>query len=59
VLSEKPVAVSVAAADRMIEACDRAGVLLGLMFQMRTYPARVKFRELVQAGAVGDCTRFR
>jgi predicted dehydrogenase len=35
VLCEKPIAVSVAEADSMIEVCRASGVLLGVVFQQR------------------------
>lgn len=57
VLSEKPIAVTVAAADKMIEVCRANNVLLGIMFQQRTDGARVKMKQLVDSGAVGELHR--
>jgi predicted dehydrogenase len=57
VLSEKPIAVTVHEADRMIEAADRAGVKLGVMFQTRTEPHYRKAHELLEAGAIGAIYR--
>lgn len=57
VLSEKPVAVTVAAADKMIKTCKDKGVKLGVMFQQRTDPARRKIREMVQSGVLGELHR--
>src|SRR5205085_10420001 len=50
VLCEKPIAHTVAAADRMIEACKRAGVLLGLDFNQRTTPAYIRAARLIAGG---------
>jgi predicted dehydrogenase len=57
VLSEKPLAVAVSEADAMLEACRRAGVLLGVMFQQRTDPVYRRAREIVQSGALGELYR--
>ena len=53
ILCEKPIAVQVADADRMVAAAARAGVRLGLMFQRRLEPLRRRAHELVSAGALG------
>lgn len=57
VLTEKPIAVAVSEADRMIEACQRAGVQLGVMFQLRTDPIHRQAREIVESGAIGELYR--
>jgi len=57
VLSEKPVAVSVAAADKMIKTCKDKGVMLGVMFQQRTDPARLQIRKMLDDGLLGDLHR--
>ena len=57
VLSEKPIAVTVSEADRMIEACRRAGVLLGVMFQQRTEAVYHRAKEIVVSGALGELYR--
>lgn len=57
VLSEKPLAVTVKAAQEMVEACDKAGVLLGVMFQQRLDNWRRKMRDIVQSGELGDLHR--
>ena len=57
VLTEKPIAVTVAEADAMVEACRRAGVLLGVMFQQRTLPIYLKARALLDAGEIGEVYR--
>ena len=57
VLSEKPIAVSVAAADKMIATCKANNVQLGIMFQQRTDPARRKMKQMIEAGAIGPVHR--
>jgi predicted dehydrogenase len=57
VLCEKPIAHTVAAADRMIAACRAAGVLLGLDFNQRTTPAYIRAHELIAGGELGDLYR--
>ena len=53
VLVEKPIDVTVAAADRLIDAAREAGVRLGVLFQDRTQPSFVRLRELLASGALG------
>jgi predicted dehydrogenase len=53
VLCEKPLALSAADAERMVEACDSAGVLLMEAFMYRLHPSWQAVRELVAAGRIG------
>jgi len=53
VLCEKPMATTVADAVRMVQACRRAGVTLGVAFNLRQHPAYIRARELVAAGTLG------
>ncbi|ROZ98990.1 Gfo/Idh/MocA family protein [Gordonia sp. OPL2] len=53
VLCEKPIAVDVAAADRMIAATDEAGVLFGVVFQRRLWPAAQRIRNAIDDGRIG------
>ena len=57
VLSEKPLAVTVSAADAMVEAAQKAGTLLGVMFQQRLNGARAKMKQMVEEGALGELHR--
>jgi predicted dehydrogenase len=57
VLTEKPMAVTPAAADEMIAACRKARVTLAVVFQYRFDPVRVKSVELLLSGAIGEITR--
>ncbi|GIX05941.1 MAG: oxidoreductase [Candidatus Poribacteria bacterium] len=53
VLVEKPMATSLEDADRMIAACERAGVRLGVVFQHRFDPAVRYVKRLVEEGDLG------
>lgn len=53
VLSEKPIACTLAQADEMIAAADGAGVQLGVLMPQRLTFPWVKARDLVAAGAIG------
>ena len=50
---EKPIDVSLAAADRLIEAADAAGVAMTVISQHRFDPGLVELRHLIDAGALG------
>jgi len=53
IVVEKPMALSLADADRMIGACDRAGVKLFVVKQNRFNVPVVKLREALEAGRFG------
>lgn len=53
VLCEKPIAVDLASAERMVAACDAAGVKLGVLFQRRFWPAAQRVRSLIDDGTLG------
>jgi len=53
ILCEKPLADTLAAADRMIDAASRAGVALMVAENERFNPVYRTMRELLQAGAIG------
>jgi predicted dehydrogenase len=54
VLVEKPLAMSAAQAEEMVEACRRAGVKLMEGFMYRLHPQWVAVRELVASGRLGE-----
>lgn len=56
VLCEKPLAMSAADAERMIESCRVEGVLLMEAFMYRLHPSWVAVRELVAGGRIGRLT---
>lgn len=57
VLTEKPMAVSVGDADRMIAAAEKAGKLLAVNFQKRYWVGTERARAMVDAGEVGELIR--
>jgi myo-inositol 2-dehydrogenase/D-chiro-inositol 1-dehydrogenase len=54
VVCEKPIALGVADAREMIEACERAGVRLFVAMVVRFFPQYRVAADLVRAGTIGD-----
>jgi predicted dehydrogenase len=54
VLCEKPIALSAVEAGKLIEARDRAGVLIQEAFMVRCHPQWLRARELVRSGRIGE-----
>lgn len=57
VLSEKPLSVTVAAADGMIAAAKKSGLKFGVMYQMRSEPRSRAAHRIVSSGALGEIYR--
>ncbi|MCU0280784.1 MAG: Gfo/Idh/MocA family oxidoreductase [Acidimicrobiia bacterium] len=53
VFCEKPLALTVESARRMIEACDRAGIVLGIGHERRFEPAWEEMKRMADAGELG------
>jgi UDP-N-acetyl-2-amino-2-deoxyglucuronate dehydrogenase len=53
VLTEKPIEINTQHADALIEAADRSGVKLGVMFQDRLKPGICRLREWIRDGVIG------
>ncbi|MEO3933493.1 Gfo/Idh/MocA family oxidoreductase [Micrococcaceae bacterium Sec7.4] len=53
ILCEKPIAIDLASAERMVNACDDAGVTLGVLFQRRFWPAAQRIRAAIDDGTLG------
>jgi UDP-N-acetyl-2-amino-2-deoxyglucuronate dehydrogenase len=53
VLTEKPIEITTERADALIEAAERSGVKLGVMFQDRVKPEIRRLREWVCDGVIG------
>jgi predicted dehydrogenase len=53
VLCEKPLALTAADAEQMVEACEREGVRLMEAFMYRLHPSWVAVREAVASGRIG------
>ncbi|MDQ3795066.1 MAG: Gfo/Idh/MocA family oxidoreductase [Actinomycetota bacterium] len=54
VITEKPMAVTLAGADRMIRACVEARVTLSVVFQYRFNRDALRLKRAVEAGLLGD-----
>jgi 1,5-anhydro-D-fructose reductase (1,5-anhydro-D-mannitol-forming) len=54
VLCDKPLATTVADAERAVAACEAAGVRLGVTFQTRKHEGMREIRDLLAAGGIGS-----
>lgn len=59
IVLQKPMALTLEQADRMVAAVRKAGVPFTLAWQMRTDPQNVKIRELVRSGQLGKIFMVR
>ena len=59
VLCEKPIAVDLNEAQAMIDACDAAGVVLQVGHQLRSHPAIVQAKTMIDEGVIGEVTMVR
>jgi len=55
-LIEKPLEITLKRCDRIIDACEKAGVYLGTIFPSRFSPANIALKEAVDAGRFGKLT---
>jgi predicted dehydrogenase len=53
VFCEKPLALTTASAQRMLEACERAGIVLGIGHERRFEPAMEYLQQAITLGALG------
>ena len=53
ILCQKPMELTLADCDRMIEAVEKAGVKFMMAHQMRHDPANLKMKEIIQSGTLG------
>ncbi len=56
VVVEKPLEITLARCDAIIEACDAAGVRLCTIFPSRFTPANLRLKEAIEAGRFGRLT---
>jgi predicted dehydrogenase len=54
VLCEKPIGLSVAEAEALLNARDRAGVKIGEAFMVRSHPQWLRMRALIDQGCIGQ-----
>jgi predicted dehydrogenase len=53
VFCEKPLALNVESARRMLDACEKAGIVLGIGHERRFEPALFEMKQKVEAGVIG------
>lgn len=53
IVLQKPMALTMAEADRIVEAVERAGVPFTMAWQMRADPQLIKIKELIEDGTIG------
>ena len=54
VFCDKPMATSVADAERIVRECEKAGVKLGINFHNRFMPCFIETRRIIASGEIGD-----
>lgn len=54
VFCEKPLTLTAAGAERIVAACDRAGIVLGIGHERRYEPAMEEARRMIAAGDLGQ-----
>ena len=54
VLCEKPIALTSAEAESMVDACDEAGVIMREAFMYRFHPTWLAAQRLVAEGGIGE-----
>jgi 1,5-anhydro-D-fructose reductase (1,5-anhydro-D-mannitol-forming) len=54
IICEKPMALNVSDAEKMIKAAEKNKVKLGICYNSRYHPAHVEARRLIQTGAAGE-----
>lgn len=59
VLCEKPLAADLADAERLVAACERAGVPAATAYDQRFHPAHQAVRDVVASGGLGTVTAVR
>jgi predicted dehydrogenase len=59
IICYKPMALTMADADRIVDAVKKHGVRFSMGWQMRCDPQNIKMRELIESGRLGAITMFR
>lgn len=59
VLLQKPMAMSLADCDRIVDAVRRTGCWFSVAFQMRCDPQNIRMRQLLRSGAIGRIGTIR
>lgn len=58
VLCEKPIATTVAEAEKLLAVRARTGVKIGEAFMVRSHPQWIRLRELLDQGSIGELRSF-
>ncbi|MCB0122138.1 MAG: Gfo/Idh/MocA family oxidoreductase [Caldilineaceae bacterium] len=56
---QKPVAITMAEADRIVDAVNRYGVPFTMAWQMRVDPQNIQMKDLIERGIIGDIFMVR
>jgi 1,5-anhydro-D-fructose reductase (1,5-anhydro-D-mannitol-forming) len=56
VFCDKPLSTTVADAERMVAACEKAGVQLGMNFHNRSMPCFIETKRVIDSGEIGEVT---
>lgn len=59
IVVQKPIALTIAEADRIVNAVERAGVPFTMAWQMRVDPQNVRIKELLTSGEFGKVLQVR
>ncbi|WP_316862094.1 Gfo/Idh/MocA family oxidoreductase [uncultured Cohaesibacter sp.] len=59
ILLEKPLERTLAAAIKVVETAEQAGVMLGMVLQHRVRPGAVRLAEIIRSGQLGDIAMVR
>lgn len=59
IIVQKPLALTLPEADRIVAAVERAGVAFTMAWQMRTDPQNIKIRDLIRSGVLGKVLMVR
>ena len=54
VFCDKPMATTVADAERVVKECDKAGVKLGVNFHNRFMPCFIETKQIIDSGEIGE-----
>lgn len=59
IVVQKPIALTMSEADRIVAAVERFGVPFSLAWQMRTDPQNIRIKEMIEGGSLGKVLMVR
>lgn len=59
VFCDKPMATNAADAERIVNECEKAGVMLGMNFHNRFMPCFIETRRIIESGEIGEVLLVR